>query len=163
MLVVDAGCLFEALVGTHVGRTVASHLAQDDDHAAPHVVDVETMNVIRRYHLDGRLDETAARQAIEDLEAWPVERFGHTTLIPRAWDLRHNVRGWDAFYVALAEALDATLLTLDERLARASGPRCRIEVPRSLASWGGTDPEATSAPRRKPLPGQGTGPTLNLP
>jgi predicted nucleic acid-binding protein len=130
MLVVDAGCLFEALVGTPVGQTVKRHLASDEEHAAPHVVDVETLNVIRRYHLDGRLDETAARQAAEDLRDWPGERFGHQGLIPRAWDLRSNVRGSDAFYVALAEALDATLLTLDGRLARASGPRCRIEIPR---------------------------------
>jgi predicted nucleic acid-binding protein len=108
------------------------------------------MNVIRRNHLDGRLDETAARQAIDDLELWPGERFAHTRLIPRAWEPRPNVRGWDAFYVALAEALDATLLTLDERLARASGPQCRIEVPRHLAGMGGTDKEATSAPRRTP-------------
>jgi predicted nucleic acid-binding protein len=93
------------------------------------VVDVETLHVIRQHHLDGRLDDTAARQAIEELELWPGERFAHTSLIPRAWDLRTNVRGWDAFYVALAEALDGTLLTLDERLSRASGPRCRIEVP----------------------------------
>ena len=114
------------------------------------MVDVETLNVIRRYHLDGRLDDTAARQAIEDLELWPGERFAHTSLIPRAWDLRNNVRGWDAFYVALAEALDGTLLTLDERLSRASGPRCPIEVPRGLIELGGSDKEATSAPRRRP-------------
>ena len=150
MLVVDAGCLFEALIGTPVGQLVKRHLREDEDHAAPHVVDVETLNVIRRYHLDGRLDDTAARQAIEDLELWPGERFAHTSLIPRAWDLRNNVRGWDAFYVALAEALDATLLTLDERLSRASGPRCPIEVPRGLIELGGSDKEATSAPRRRP-------------
>jgi predicted nucleic acid-binding protein len=130
MLVVDAGCLFEALVGTPAGQHVKQHLAIDEDHAAPHVVDVETLNVIRRYHLEGRLDATAARQAADDLRAWPGERFGHQGLIRRAWDLRNNVRGWDAFYVALAEALGATLLTLDERLARASGPRCPMLVPR---------------------------------
>jgi predicted nucleic acid-binding protein len=129
MLVVDAGCLFEALVGTTGGQLVKAYLARDEDHAAPHVVDVETLDVIRRYRLGGDLDETAASQATEDLRDWPGERFGHQGLIPRAWELRHNVRGWDAFYVALAEALDATLLTFDVRLARAHGPRCRIEVP----------------------------------
>ncbi len=72
MLVVDAGCLFEALIGTPVGQLVKRHLREDEDHAAPHVVDVETLNVIRRYHLDGRLDDTAARQAVEDLELGPV-------------------------------------------------------------------------------------------
>jgi predicted nucleic acid-binding protein len=129
MLVVDAACLFEALVGTPVGRAIKRHLADDEDHAAPHVVDVEVLSVIRRFYLDARLDETSARHAVEDLELWPGQRFAHTSLIARAWELRQNIRGWDAFYVALAEALDATLLTLDVRLARAPGPRCRIQVP----------------------------------
>jgi predicted nucleic acid-binding protein len=74
------------------------------------------------------LDATAADQAIDDLAGWPGERFGHRTLIGRAWDLRSNVRGWDAVYVALAEVLDATLVTVDARLAAATGPRCTIEV-----------------------------------
>ena len=76
----------------------------------------------------GRLDATAARQAIEDLRDWPGERFGHGGLLERAWELRENVRAWDAVYVALAEALDATLLTLDARLGRAPGLACPVEV-----------------------------------
>lgn len=63
-----------------------------------------------------------------DLRDWPGERFGHRWLLERAWQLHGSVRGWDAFYVALAEAFDATLLTSDSRLARAHGPACRIEV-----------------------------------
>jgi predicted nucleic acid-binding protein len=74
------------------------------------------------------MDATAAGQAVADLRDWPGERFGHRWIMDRAWDLRGSVRGWDAFYVALAEAFDATLLTLDSRLARAHGPACRIEV-----------------------------------
>lgn len=100
----------------------------DRDHAAPHVVDVEVFGVIRREHLRGRLDHTAAAQAVEDLEDWPGERFGHRLLLTRAWQLRHTVRGWDAMYIALAEALDAVLLTTDRRLAAATGPTCRIET-----------------------------------
>ncbi|MEJ7757390.1 MAG: hypothetical protein WKF83_14760 [Nocardioidaceae bacterium] len=61
-------------------------------------------------------------------EAWPGERFGHRLLLSRAWQLRDTVRGWDAMYVALAEALDAVLVTTDGRLAAASGPTCRIEA-----------------------------------
>ena len=95
----------------------------------PHVVDVEVMGVIRSQYLLGRLDGTAAGQAVADLRDWPGERFGHRWLLERAWGLRDSVRGWDAVYVALAEAFDATLLTMDERLARAHGPTCRIEVP----------------------------------
>jgi predicted nucleic acid-binding protein len=76
----------------------------------------------------GYLDRTEAAQAVEDLEAWPGERFGHRHLLARAWQLRQTVRGWDAMYVALAEAFDATLITTDRRLATACGPTCRIDV-----------------------------------
>lgn len=92
------------------------------------MIDVEVLGVIRAQHLQGRLDATAAGQATTDLRDWPGERFSHRWLIDRAWQLRDSVRGWDAFYVALAEAFDATLLTLDARLARAHGPACRIDV-----------------------------------
>jgi predicted nucleic acid-binding protein len=91
-------------------------------------VDVEVFGVIRREHLLGRLDRTEATQAVDDLAAWPGERFGHRPLLARAWELRTTVRGWDAMYVALAEALDATLVTTDRRLASAVGPSCPIEV-----------------------------------
>lgn len=128
MLVVDASCLCEVLIGGPEADKIRNRLAADDDHAAPHVVDVEVFGVIRREHLRGRLDRTAAAQAVDDLEAWPGERFGHRLLLSRAWQLRDTVRGWDAMYVALAEALDAILLTTDRRLAAAAGPACRIEV-----------------------------------
>lgn len=91
-------------------------------------MDVEVFDVLRREHLRGRLDRTEAAQAVEDLEEWPGERFGHRLLLARAWQLRENLRGWDAMYVALAEALDVVLLTTDRRLAAASGPTSRIEV-----------------------------------
>ena len=128
MLVVDASCLFEVVADTPRAREIADRLARDTDHVAPHVIDVEVLGVIRAQHLRGRLDATAAGQAVADLRDWPGERFGHRWIMDRAWDLRDSVRGWDAFYVALAEAFDATLLTLDGRLARAHGPTCRIEV-----------------------------------
>lgn len=128
MLVVDASCLFEVVADTPRAEEIADRLAGDADQVAPSVIDVEVMGVIRAMHLRGQLDRTAAGQAIADLGDWPGERYGHRWLLGRAWELRDSVRGWDAFYVALAEAFDATLLTLDARLARAHGPRCRIEV-----------------------------------
>ncbi len=128
MLVVDASCLLEVLIGGSGAEEIRRRLASDDDHAAPHIVDVEVFGVVRREHLCGHLDRTEARQAIENLEAWPGERFGHRPLLSRAWQLRDNVRGWDAMYVALAEALDAVLLTTDRRLAAATGPTCLIEA-----------------------------------
>jgi predicted nucleic acid-binding protein len=129
MLVIDASCLFEVVADTPRAAEIAARLASDVDQMAPHVVDVEVMGVIRTQYLQGRLDGTAARQAVADLRDWPGERFGHRWLLERTWELRDSVRGWDAFYVALAEAFDATLLTMDGRLARAHGPTCRIEVP----------------------------------
>ena len=128
MLVVDASCLCEALIGGPGAETIRERLAADTDHAAPHIVDVEVFGVVRREHLHGRLDRTEAAQAVEDLEDWPGERFGHRLLLARAWQLRDTVRGWDAMYVALAEALDVALVTTDRRLAAAEGPTCSIEV-----------------------------------
>jgi predicted nucleic acid-binding protein len=128
MLVVDASCLFEVLIGGLGAEAIRDRLADDGDHAAPHIVDVEVFGVVRREHLRGHLDRTEAAQAVEDLEAWPGERFGHRLLLDRAWRLRDTVRGWDAMYVALAEALGATLVTTDRRLAAATGPTCPIEV-----------------------------------
>ena len=128
MLVVDASCLYEVVAGTPHAEPVRERLTADDDHAAPHVVDVEVMNIIRRHHMVGWLDGTAADQAIDDLRDWGGERFGHRSLIDRAWALRHNVRGWDAFYVALAEALQATLITRDGRLGRVRGLACEVEI-----------------------------------
>jgi predicted nucleic acid-binding protein len=128
MLIVDASCLYEVVVDAAQAESVRERLAADEDHAAPHIIDVEVMSVIRRDRLLGRLDATAANQAIDDLRDWPGERFGHRSLLERAWQLRENVRAWDAMYVALAEALDGTLLTLDRRLATASGVGCPVEV-----------------------------------
>ncbi len=127
MLVVDAGCLFEVVAGTRGAEPIRERLAADPDWAAPHLVDVEVYGAIRDKHRTGHLDRTAATQAVEDLADWPGERFAHRMFLARAWELRDNVRGWDAMYIALAEALDAVLLTTDGRLARAVGPRCRID------------------------------------
>jgi len=128
VLVVDASCLYEVVADGIIAEAVRQRLAADRDHAAPHVVDIEVASVIRRDHRLRRLDDTAAAQAVEDLRDWPGERFGHQPLLDRLWELRATVRPWDAAYVALAEALDATLVTLDARLAAAPGPRCPIEV-----------------------------------
>lgn len=128
MLIVDTSCLFEVLVGTPRAETIRQHLADDTDHAAQHVVDVEVLSVIRREHRRGELDSTSARQAVEDLRDWSGERFPHPGLLERAWELRATVCGWDAMYVALAEAMGATLVTTDQRLSRVGGLRCTVEL-----------------------------------
>lgn len=132
MLVVDASALFEVVADTSGSETLRTLLANDPDQAAPHLVDAEVLSMIQTQHRIGVLDPTAASQAVEDLRMWPGERWSHRPLLDRAWELRDNVRGYDALYVALAEALDATLLTLDGRLGRAKGIRCRVEVPETL-------------------------------
>jgi predicted nucleic acid-binding protein len=129
MLVVDASALFEIVADTAESEALRVRLAAEPEHAAPHLIDAEVISVIQTQHRIGRLDDTAAAQAVSDLGAWPGERWSHRPLLERAWDLRANVRSYDALYVALAEALDATLLTLDRRLARVSGLRCAVEVP----------------------------------
>jgi predicted nucleic acid-binding protein len=131
MLVVDASVLFEVVADTPDTEGLRARLAADDDHAAPHLVDAEVLSVIRAQHRAGALDTTAATQAIDDLRAWPGERWSHRPLLDRAWELRDSVRVYDALYVALAEVFDATLLTLDQRLARSAGIQCAVEVPRS--------------------------------
>ena len=128
VLIVDASCLYEVVADTARADAVRSRLAADPDHAAPSVVDVEVVSIVRRDHLLGRLDPTSAAQAVQDLRDWPGERFTHQPLLDRVWELRGSVRAWDGFYVALAEALGATLVTSDARLAAASGPRCAMEV-----------------------------------
>lgn len=128
MIVVDASCLYEVVVDSARAETIRDRLAADDDHAAPHIVDIEVLGLIRRDRLAGTLDATTAALAVEDLRSWPGERYGHRALLARAWELHPTVRGWDAAYVALAEILGATLVTLDRRLAQASGPQCPIEV-----------------------------------
>jgi predicted nucleic acid-binding protein len=128
MLIVDASCLYELVTFGSLAERVQDRIAADPGRAAPHVIDVEVLSVIRREYLTGRLDRTAAHIAVQNLRDWPVERFGHRFLLERAWDLRENVRGWDAFYVALAELVEGTLVTLDGRLSRAAGLRCPIEL-----------------------------------
>jgi predicted nucleic acid-binding protein len=129
LIVVDASALYEVLTGTATGHGIGERMLAADELAAPAVIDVEVLGVVRREEGRGQLDPTAARQAVDDLESWPAVRYDHRVFISRAWELRANVRMWDAFYVALAEALDATLLTTDSRLLGATGPQCRMQGP----------------------------------
>jgi len=105
MLVVDAGPLFEVVADTALIEPARVLMAADDDLAAPHLVDAEVLAVIQTQHRRGRLDDSAAAQAVADLQSWPARRWPHRPLLERAWELRGNVRGYDASYVALAEWL----------------------------------------------------------
>ena len=132
MIVLDASAVLELLLGTKQGRSVAARIADPElGLHAPHLVDVEIAQALRRYVREGELDPAAAITALQDLRSLDVERHPHEPLLDRVWALRDNLTAYDAVYVALAEALDANLLTCDARLARAPGVERRIELVRS--------------------------------
>lgn len=95
---------------------------------APHLLDVEVAQILRRFVRRGELAPDRAREALDDLASLPLERYSHEILLSRVWTLRENLTAYDAVYVALAEILDATLLTRDARIPRAPGHAARIEV-----------------------------------
>jgi len=129
VIVVDASALLEALLRTSSGKPVEDRLfAPGQTLHAPHLLDVEVAQVIRRYAAHGDIDDARGRLALTDLADLTLRRYPHDFLLPRMWDLRHNLTAYDAAYVALAEALDAPLLTRDRRLAAAAGHHARIEL-----------------------------------
>lgn len=95
---------------------------------APHLLDVEVAQVLRRYALSGEIDGSRGRAALDDLAGLPLTRYPHEPLMSRVWALRGNLTAYDAVYVALAEALDAPLLTRDQRLAGAPAHGARVEL-----------------------------------
>src|SRR5665213_3788861 len=112
MIVVDASALLEALLRTPAAGAVEKRLFEPSQTLhAPHLLDVEVAQVVRRYAANGDIDGERGRAALTDLADFPLQRYPHVWLLPRVWGLRHNITAYDAAYVALAEALDAVLLT----------------------------------------------------
>ncbi len=129
MIVLDASALLELLLGTAQGHTIAARIAAPElGLHTPHLADVEVAQALRRYVRERTLDADSAASALADLRALDLERHSHEPLLDRVWALRENVTAYDAVYVALAEALDAPLLTCDGRLARAPGIGARVEL-----------------------------------
>jgi predicted nucleic acid-binding protein len=129
MIVVDASALLELLLNTAAGARVAARLfAPRESLHAPHLIDLEVAQVLRRYSLAGALDAARGAEALEDLADVPLRRYPHDVLLPRIWDLRRNATAYDAAYLALAEALDAPLVTRDRALASIPGHAARVEV-----------------------------------
>jgi predicted nucleic acid-binding protein len=129
MIVVDASALLDALLRTPAAGVVEERLfgAGDTLHA-PHLLDVEIAQVLRRYAVAGEIEAERGRAALADLADFRLSRYPHHFLMPRVWELRDNLSAYDAVYVALAEALDAPLLTRDRRLAAAAGHHARVEL-----------------------------------
>jgi predicted nucleic acid-binding protein len=129
MIVLDASAVLEVLLQTPAGAPITGRLL--DPRAslhAPHLLDLEVAQVLRRFVNQGKVDAQRAEQALQDYLALPLERYSHDLLVPRIWQLRHNLTAYDAAYVALAEVLGATLLTCDGPLSRASGHLAKVEV-----------------------------------
>ena len=129
MIVVDASAVLEALLRTPAAASVERRLFEPPQTLhAPHLLDVEVAQVVRRYAGNGEIDAERGRLALVDLADLPLHRYPHDFLLQRVWDLRNNFTAYDAMYVALAEALDAPLLTRDKRLAASPGHHARIEL-----------------------------------
>ena len=128
MLVVDASVLVVALADDGPDGDRARERLRGEALAAPELVDLEVASVLRRQVAAGALDVRRAQLALADLADLPLERASHLPLLARCWELRDNLTVYDASYVALAEALDVTLLTADTRIGRAPGLACSIDV-----------------------------------
>jgi len=128
VIVVDASAILEILLNTRAAGRVANRLfAAGETLHAPHVLDLEVAQVLRRYAAAGSLTATRGSEALADFADLPLDRYAHHLFLDRIWELRHNLTAYDAAYVALAEALSAPLVTRDAALARAAH-RARIEV-----------------------------------
>lgn len=126
VLVLDTSALVEFLVGSDaLAERVRTHTA-GCRLAAPHAVDLECASVLRRLAHAKKLPEEEALRAIDLLGRMQLHRYDHAPLLPRIWQLRHNMWPYDAAYVALAEALGAELVTVDRKFATTPGPRCAV-------------------------------------
>jgi predicted nucleic acid-binding protein len=129
VIVLDASAALDWLLQTPAGLRIERRIyAQSESLHAPHLLDLELGQVLRRLVREGAISAHRAGQAIEDLLDLRVTRYPHFVLLPRIWQLRHNLSAYDAAYVALAEKLGARLVTRDGRLASASGHTAAIEL-----------------------------------
>lgn len=129
MPVLDASVLVAYLSGDIHAPAAREILSSERGELwAPHLVDAEVGGALRRTVSAGELRPQAARSALRDLGDLPLRRVAHRALLDRAWALRDNVSFYDGLYIALAEALDTPLVTLDARLATAPGTRATIHV-----------------------------------
>jgi predicted nucleic acid-binding protein len=129
VIVFDASAVVELLLGGRRAEAVLPWFeAEDGEIHAPALLDVEVTQALRRLAAAGIIGQSRGRAAVEILQDLPVFRHLQTPLLPRLWELRHNLTAYDAAYVALAEALDCPLVTFDAALAEAPGVGARIEL-----------------------------------
>jgi predicted nucleic acid-binding protein len=129
VIVLDASAAIDWLLQTVAGQRIEQRIySHGESLHAPHLLDLEVGQVLRRLVREGAVSALRADQAIEDLLDLRIVRYPHFVLLPRIWQLRHNLSAYDAAYVVLAEKLDARLITRDARLASASGHAVPIEL-----------------------------------
>ena len=129
MIVIDASALLEFLLQTSLGARVEARLFRgEDEFHVPHLVDVEVVQGLRRLVRIGEVAPGRADEALADLTDLDLHRHAHLDLLTRAWKLRENISAYDAMYVALAEAIEAPMVTCDGPLGKTAGHRARIEV-----------------------------------
>ena len=129
MIVVDASVALELLLNTPAADRILARVSRPlETLHAPHLIDLEIAQVLRRYAAIGDLSRERGLEALEDLILLPLRRYPHDVLLPRIWELRSNVTAYDGAYLALAEALNAPLLTRDRRLASAAGHDAVVEA-----------------------------------
>jgi predicted nucleic acid-binding protein len=129
VIVLDASAVIEWLLQSSAGIRIDKRIGSPSESLhAPHLLDVEVAQVLRRYVREKMITVQRGQEALEDLAGLPLDRYPHDFLIPRVWELRATLTAYDALYVALAELLDASLLTCDGRIASASGHSAHVEV-----------------------------------
>jgi len=129
LIVLDASAVIELLLNTDSGQHVARRISDPGESLhAPHLLSVEVAQVLRRYVSNHSVPADVALSALDDLAALDIGRYSHEPLLHRVWDLRANVTAYDAVYLALAEVLDAPLITFDHRLADAPGHGAVVEI-----------------------------------
>jgi len=129
MIVLDASAVIELLLNTQRGARVAERIADPAESLhAPHLLGVEVAQVLRRYAASAVISGPVGTVALTDLADLDVELYEHEPLLDRVWELRDNVTAYDAVYLALAEVLDAPLVTFDRKLAAAPGHAAQVEL-----------------------------------
>jgi predicted nucleic acid-binding protein len=129
LIVIDSSAVIELLLNTAAGRLVETAILRIGGPLhAPHLLDLEVLQVLRSHSAGGVLSPGRAKVALDDFKALRIRRHGHFPLIDRIWRLRHNLTAYDACYVALAERLGAVLLTGDAGIASLRAHRARIEL-----------------------------------